>query len=163
MRRRHTEADPHALISTVGGTRLATPPDMKTDERPHESTPELIGGLITDAKDLAIAHLDGMRLELKEEFGDLKKATALAAAAAAALAVGALLAVNALVLVLWTYTGLPQWAAYGVIAIAFFAVGAAALIARKKVASDADLIPETSLKRMKRDAKFVARQARTTV
>jgi hypothetical protein len=137
---------------------------MKTDERPaSESTVELLGGLIGDAKDLAVTHLEGLRLEVKEELRDLKKATALAAMAAAVFAVGSLLAAFAIVHAVWTYTGLPQWAAYGVIAAACFAVGAVVLAARKKVAEDADLVPETGLARMKRDARFVANQARTAV
>src|SRR5688500_6760166 len=118
---------------------------MKTDdERPaSETTVELLGGLIGDAKDLAVAHLDGLRIEVKEELRDLKAATALAAAAAAVFAVGALLAAFAIVHAVWTYTALPQWAAFAVIAGACFAVGAAVLAARKKVAQDTDLIPET--------------------
>lgn len=137
---------------------------MKTDERPaSETTVELLGGLIGDAKDLAVAHLDGLRLEVKEELRDLKTATALAVAAAAAFAVGAMLAALAIVHAVWTYTALPQWAAYALIAAICFAVGAAVMVARKKVAQDADLVPETGLARMKRDAQFVARQARSTV
>jgi len=137
---------------------------MTNDERPaSETTVELLGGLIGDAKDLAVAHLDGLRIEVKEELRDLKAATALAAAAAAVFAVGAILAAFAVVHAVWTYTALPQWASFGVIAAICFAVGGAVMAARKKVAKDTDLIPETGLARMKRDAKFVARQARSSV
>jgi hypothetical protein len=133
---------------------------MSNDERPdQESTVQLLGGLIGDAKDLAIAHLDGLRLEVKGEFRELKTATALAAAAAAAFAVGAMLAAFAIVHAVWTYTALPQWASYGVIAAICFAVGVAVLVARKRRGGDADLIPENGLLRMKRDAKFVATRA----
>ena len=134
---------------------------MTRDDRPtHESTVELIGGLIGDAKDLAATHLAGLRLEVKEELRDLKRSSKYAAAASAAFAVGALLATLALVHALWLYTALPQWAAYGVFALAFLAVGAVLVIARSRMSQDIDLVPETGLLRLERDAKWMARRTR---
>lgn len=137
---------------------------MTTDERPEkESTVELLGGLIGDAKDLAVAHLDGLRNEVKEELRDLKVSTKYAAAAAAIFAVGAILAAFAIAQALWLYTRLPSWLAYGLIAATCFAAGAALLVARSRKSKDIDLVPETEILRMKRDAKWIANRTRDAV
>jgi hypothetical protein len=136
---------------------------MTTDDRAHESTVGLLGGLITDAKDLAVAHLDGVRAEVKEEFRDLKVSTAYAGAAMAVFSVGSLLAAFAIVHAVWTYTRLPQWAAYAVIAALCFVAGAVLLAVRKRTSQDVDLVPETGLAGLRDDAKWVAERARQAV
>jgi hypothetical protein len=129
----------------------------------RESTIELIGGLVSDAKDLAAAHVEGLRLEVKQELADLKTATAYAAAAAAVFAVAALLAAFSLVQALWLYTSLPSWAAYLIIA-ALFAVGGVILVQiRARKPRDIDLVPESELSNLKRDASWLASRARDAV
>ena len=136
---------------------------MTTDDRAHESTVGLLGELIGDAKDLAVAHLDGVRAEVKEEFRDLKVSTLLAGAAIAVFSVGSLLAAFAIVEAVYAYTRLPQWAAYAVIAALSFVAGGALLAVRKGKSQDVDLIPETGLAGLRDDAKWVASRARQAV
>jgi len=129
----------------------------------RESTMELLGGLIHDARDLAVAHLDGLRLEVKQELADLKTATMYAAAAAAVFAVAALLAAFSLVQALWLYTSLPSWAAYLIIAGLFAVAGVVVLRLRAQKPRDVDLVPETELANLKRDASWLASRTRDAV
>lgn len=128
-----------------------------------ETTIELLGGLVGDARDLAVAHLDGLRLEVKEELRDLKVSTKYAAAAASVFAVAGLLAAFSLVQALWLYTTLPSWAAYLIIAGLFAVAGGILLAIRARGSQDIDLVPESQLADMKRDAQWVAGRARETV
>jgi len=85
----------------------------------RESTIELLTGAIRDARDLATAHIEELRIEVKY-----------AAAATALFTVAALLSAFALAQALWLYTTLPSWAAYLAIAGLFGAAGAALLWTR---------------------------------
>jgi hypothetical protein len=132
-------------------------------DRRAPSTVDLVAGLIGDAKDLAVAHLDGLRLEIREELTDLKASTKFAAAAAATFAVAALLASFGLVQAVWLYTTLPSWAAYLIIAAVFAVAGVIALMLRRRRSGDIDLIPEASLAKLKRDARWFTRRSRDVV
>jgi hypothetical protein len=137
------------LASVSGMTRRVPPPD-------GESTVELLGGLIGDARDLAVAHLDGLRLEVSDQLAELKTSTKYAAAAAAVFAVGGLLAAFALVQALWMYTTVPTWAAYLIIAGVCFAGGALILAVRARRPRGIARVPATALDRVRRDARWVA-------
>lgn len=121
---------------------------------------ELLRGAVGDARDLAMAHLDGMRLEAKEELRHLKKAARLSAVAIAACSVATLVlagaATQALQLVL------PSWAAHLIVAAVLAITGAIAFAVMNRQ-HDLDLVPETELARTARDAKWVARRTREAV
>jgi hypothetical protein len=121
---------------------------------------ELLRGAVGDARDLAIAHLDGMRLEAREELGHLKKAAKLSAVAIASCSVAALVlagaATQALQLVM------PSWAAHLIVAIVLGGAGAIAFTVMKRE-KDIDLVPEKELAKTARDAKWVARRTREAV
>jgi len=137
---------------------------MPSNEAPtSESTVGLIGGLVNDVKDLAVAHLEGIRLEVKEELRDLKSSIKYAAAAAAVFVVAALLASFSAAQALWTYTALPSWAAYAITAVLFIAAGLALLRARSRGSQDIDLVPDTGLRRLERDAKWMSSKTREAV
>jgi hypothetical protein len=136
---------------------------MQRDAPGSASTVDLVAGLIGDARDLAVAHLDGLRLELREELAELKAATRITAIALAGFAVAAVLLSFGLVQALWLYTTLPSWAAYLIMSMVFAGIGIAALVWRRRVARDADLIPESSLGKLRRDVRWFARTSRNVV
>lgn len=126
------------------------------------STIELIGGLIGDARDLAVAHLDSLRLELSRELEELKTATRYAAAAAAVFAVAGLLAAFSLVQALWLHTSLPSWLAYLIIAAVFVAAGVG-LLAMRARASRPGHPPRAAVHPLERDARWFARRTHDVV
>ena len=126
---------------------------------PEETTPELIRGLVGDARELAVAHLDGMKLELRREMHELRTASWHAALAVAVFTLGAILLAFGLVYALFTYTALPAWAAFVIVALAFGGAGAAALKTLPP-RREMDLVPEEQLDKASHDARWLARRTR---
>jgi hypothetical protein len=126
----------------------------------NQSTVALLGGLIGDAKTLAIAHIDGVQLEIREELRDLKISIVYIVAAAAAFVVGGLLAALSIAEAVWLYTRLPTWAAYGVSASLFLAAGFVLVIVRARGPNDVDLVPDDGLQNIQDDAKWMANRVR---
>lgn len=130
------------------------------DRNPHEaSATELLGGVITDAKDLVVAHGERIKLEIRDELRGLKTTIKLVGIAVAAVAVAAILAGQALAIGLATATGLPVWAAYAIVAVVATVAGYIVL-SRRPPTEQIDLVPETALRDAKRDAKMVAQAIR---
>lgn len=123
------------------------------------SATELLGGVITDAKDLVVAHGERIKLEMRDELRGLKATIKLVGVAVAAVAVAASLAAHALALGLAALTGLPAWAAYAIVAVVAIIAGAIVL-SRRPPTEQIDLIPENSLEDAKRDAKRLAEAVR---
>lgn len=134
------------------------PQDRITDA----STPSLFAGLIGDAKDLAVGHLERLQGEIGQEFKNLKAYLAQIAIAIAVVVVGAVLVGHALAVIMIAL-GLPPWAAYSIAAA--IAVGVGVMLIKRSAPQKAemDLIPEDSLAAMKRDFGQVADAARKDV
>ena len=134
-----------------------TPPEQtRSVDGPREgSATDLLGGLITDAKDLVVAHGERMKLEVRDELGSLKDWIKLVGIAVAAVAVAGILAGHAIALAVTAATGLPVWAGYSIVAVV--AVLAGYLVFKRRPAShEIDLLPEKSLRAAKRDASMLA-------
>jgi hypothetical protein len=127
------------------------------------STKDLVSGLVSDARDLALAHLDGLRLEAKDELARLASATRFAAIGLALFSIAALLAAFGAAHALDAFTRLPLWASYLVAAALFLAVGGALVLVAKARKRDADAVPEEQLQRAKQDAQWLAGRARNAV
>ncbi|HEU0036371.1 MAG TPA: phage holin family protein [Kofleriaceae bacterium] len=119
-----------------------------------EPTKDLFTGLIADAKELAVGHLTRMQGEMKDEFGNLKAMMVKIAAAVGVMVLGGILVGHFLAAVL-VALGLPWWAGYGIAAAVLIAVGLVILKMLPDNKKDVDMIPETSLRKLKRDAKVV--------
>jgi hypothetical protein len=126
---------------------------------PEETTPDLIRGLVGDARELALAHVEGMKLELRREMAELRTASWRAALAIAVFTLGAILVAFGAVQALWMYTPLPQWAAFLILAAVFIAVGVVAL-KTLPARRDMDLVPEEQLDKASTDARWLARRTR---
>ena len=129
-----------------------TPPDPNPQQA---SAGELLGGVITDAKDLVVAHGERIKLEIRDELRGLKTTIKLVGIAVAAVAVAAILAGQAVALGLASATGLPAWVAYAIVAVVATVAGDVVL-SRRPPTEQIDLVPESSLRDAKRDAKMVA-------
>jgi hypothetical protein len=136
-----------------------SPPDRNSDVRPSSprdgSATELVGGLITDAKDLVVAHGERIKLEVRDELHALKDTMKLVGIAVGAVTVASILVGHAIALGLAAASGLPFWASYAIVAIVAVIAGVLVL-KRRPPTSQIDLVPEQSLRDVKRDAKMVA-------
>lgn len=118
-----------------------------------ESTTDLVGGLLTDAKDLAAAHADQLKLEFRNEVRSLTDTIKLTGVAIAAVVLAGLLLGQAAALGLAVATGLPPWATFGLVGLVV-AIGGY-LIYRSRPAG-VDLVPSQAISSLKRDVERVA-------
>jgi hypothetical protein len=138
------------LADTIGMGSISEGKDSKWAR--NESTSDLLGGLLTDAKELAKAHGDHLKLEVRHEVHSLTETIKLAAIAVGAVVLAGLLIAHALALGLSALTGLPEWASYGIVGVVFAVVGY--LFYRSRPPS-VDLVPSEALGSIKRDAERV--------
>lgn len=131
---------------------------------PDESIGELLTGVLHDARDLAVAHVDGLRLEVRDELTQAKRVAVIAAVALAVISIAALLAMIAIAAALATYTALPTWAAYAIVAGALVLLaGGFALWARARRPREVTAAPRRELEAAKEDAKWLAARTRASV
>lgn len=121
--------------------------------------PELISGLIADAKDVAVGNVSKMRSEIGDEFKGLKMFLMKVAIAVGIGILGAILLFHSFALIL-DAVGLPQWAAYLIMAVVSIGVGAIIVKRLPGDKKDIDLVPESALADFKRDVREVKDDAR---
>lgn len=114
------------------------------------SIPELIAGLVGDAKDIATGHASKARDEIKAEFTGLKQYLMSVLVAVGLGILASILLSHAFALGLEA-VGVPPWASYLIAAAVFVGVGIV-LIKRMPANKDnIDLIPESSIAGFKKD------------
>ncbi|HVV83277.1 MAG TPA: phage holin family protein [Kofleriaceae bacterium] len=120
-----------------------------------ESTKDLLGGVLSDAKELVAAHGEQIKLEVRSEIRALKETIILTGIAAGAVVLAGLLLGHAAALGLAALTGLPMWASYGLVG-GGLATGGYVLYRSRPPMQEADLVPEDSIASIKRDVARVA-------
>ena len=133
--------------------------DEDGESRGDESAGSLITGLLADARDLVSAHGDRLKLEVKDELGELKRTIVITGIAVAAVVVAALLAAHAIALALADAFGIPAWAGYAIFAVIAGAAGVV-MVKRRPPSKDIDLVPESAIHDAKVDAKLIAHAAK---
>lgn len=135
---------------------------MATTDMTHKSIPELISGLLGDAKEIAGGHATKMRGEIKDEFRGLKVFLAKVAIAVGAGILGSILLAHAAALGL-DALGVPQWLAYLIAAV--IGIVAAVLLLKRLPAdkTDFDLVPESTIADFKRDMKSLKNDVKDEV
>jgi hypothetical protein len=137
---------------------------MKTTDETRESPADepatsLLGGLLRDARDLFSAHGERLKLEVKDELGELKRTIKITGIAVATVVVAALLAAQAIALALADAFDVPAWAGYAIFAVAAGIAGVV-LVKRRPPTRQLDLVPEQALEDAKLDAKLIAHAAK---
>ena len=115
----------------------------------------LLGGIITDMRNLFVQELRLAKLEIGEDLRRVKAAVAVLAIGGAILALGALLLVLMLVHLLDAVTDLPLWGAYGVVGGVMLGVGLGILMAGKKKAEQVGFVPEETAEAIKEDVGWI--------
>jgi Putative Actinobacterial Holin-X, holin superfamily III len=129
---------------------MATPTDIK-----QASIPELIAGLVGDAKDIAAGHAGKARDEIKAEFTGLKQYLMMILVSVGLGILGAILLSHAAALGLEA-VGVPPWASYLIAAAIFVGIGFVLIKRMPANKKDIDLIPENALAGLKRDVSNLA-------
>jgi hypothetical protein len=145
------------------GTTLAPSHVMATSDVHNKSLPELVSGLLGDAKEIAAGHATKMRGEIKDEFSGLKMFMMKVAIAVGLGVLGAILLSHAFALGL-DALGIPQWVAYLIAAVIFVGIGAFIVKTRlPEGKKDIDLVPESTFADLKRDVKQIRRDVKDEV
>lgn len=129
--------------------------DNGTRSHRDESTGELVGGLLTDAKDLISAHVEHLELEFRAELTTLTETIKRTGIAIAAFVVVGLLLGEGAALGLVAATGLPSWAAFTIVAAVVAIIGTLVYRRRPRV----DLVPSTAIAAIERDVERVVQAA----
>jgi Putative Actinobacterial Holin-X, holin superfamily III len=113
---------------SVEGTPLASPYRMPTADLDHRDEPatELISGVLSDARDLAVAEVDKLKAEAITQVKEVGQEVKMISVGALILTVAAMMLGVSLSLGL-AQLGLPAWSAFGIVAIVCGAIGAAFL------------------------------------
>jgi Putative Actinobacterial Holin-X, holin superfamily III len=128
---------------------------MATTDMKQASIPELIAGLVGDAKDIAAGHAGKARDEIKAEFTGLKQYLMMVLVSVGLGILGAILLSHAFALGLEA-VGVPQWASYLLAAAIFVGIGLVLIKRMPANKKNIDLIPENALAGLKRDVTNLA-------
>ncbi|MDQ3339170.1 MAG: phage holin family protein [Myxococcota bacterium] len=127
---------------------------MATNDVAKASIPELISGLVGDAKDMAAGHATKARAEIKEEFNGLKQYLMMVLVSIGLGIMGAILLSQAFALGL-AALGVPMWAGYLIAAVIFVGIGYALIKRMPSNKDHIDLIPENAIAGIKRDVQEI--------
>lgn len=117
----------------------------------EEPTTDLVVGMVVDARDLALVHLNRLQRELTGELGNLGDLIKARAISVAGFLVAALLAAEALAFGVAEALGLPMWTGLAGVAVL---VAIATVVWNRRTSrpsKDIDLVPEGALADAKKD------------
>jgi Putative Actinobacterial Holin-X, holin superfamily III len=117
----------------------------------EEPTTDLVVGMVVDARDLALVHLNRLQRELSSELGNLGELIKARAVSVAGFLVAVILAAQALAFGLAAAFELPVWVGFAAISVV---VAVATVIFHKrtsKPSKDIDLMPDSALADVKQD------------
>ncbi len=106
------------------------------DQGEHPPAGDLISGVLSDARDLAVAEVDKLKAEAITQVKDVGEEVKVTSVAALILTVGAVMLGMAIALGL-TSLGVQAWAAFGLVAIVCVATSLLFVKLRRKVAEAA--------------------------
>jgi len=108
-------------------------PDTSKPDHRDEQPAELISGVLSDARDLAVAEIDRLKAEAITQVKEVGQEVKIASVGFLILTVAAVMFGMALSLALVALQ-LPAWAAFGVVALVFAAAGILFLKQRRTIA-----------------------------
>jgi len=133
---------------------------MATDLHPDQSASvtSLVSGIVHDAQDLMKQQLELLKAEVRDDFRKVRDASEmLGAGAGLALMGGILLTLTLVHLLNWLIPDMPQWAAYGIVAVVFIAGGAGLYLAGKRMLDKVNPLPEQTAEALKENVQWITK------
>ncbi len=124
----------------------------------NESATSLLSGVLNDARDLMTTHAKMVKVEVKEELGELKHTIQRTGIALAAVILAGLLITQAAALGLSAAANIPLWASSLILGVAI-AIAGYVVIRGRAPKEEIDLVPSDSIARARRDLDRVAKAA----
>ena len=134
---------------------------MATDLHPDQSASvtSLVSGIVHDAQDLMKQQLELLKAEVRDDFRKVRDASEmLGAGAGLALMGGILLTLTLVHLLNWLIPDMPQWAAYGIVAVVFIAGGAGLYLAGKRMLDKVNPLPEQTAEALKENVQWITQR-----
>ena len=125
------------------------------------SLASLLGGLITNAKDLLLQEVTLAKLEMQEELQKTKTAALSFAIGAGVAVAGGLLLLLMLVHLLVAFTTLPLWGCYGILGGVLLVIGLIFLATGKQTAAQIEVVPPKTVETLKENAQWIKEQTTT--
>jgi uncharacterized membrane protein YjfL (UPF0719 family) len=135
------------------------PYETVNEKKPAIGT--LLGGIISDIRDLFVQELRLAKLEMGADLRRVKTAVTVLAIAGAIIGLGVTLLILMLVHLLDAVTDLPLWGAYGVVGGVLLGVGIAILMTGKKKAQDVTFVPDETAEAIKEDVGWIKARMRS--
>jgi len=128
--------------------------DLQTP--PEQNLTVLVTGILNDAQELFRQQANMLRAEVKEDFRKTKEAAVPLAIGLWLAILGSLLLSVTLALLLEA-AGLPQWASFAIVGVAFAAVGGGLVYAGKKKFAAFNPLPDESAEALKENLEWIAK------
>jgi hypothetical protein len=128
------------------------------EHSPHHtiepSVAVLLGGIVTDAKDLLAQEVALLKLEARDELRKAKSAAITLGIAIGLVAAGGMLLSVMLVQVLAVFMELPLWRCYGIVGSGLVVLGGVWLAVGKFTAADLTVAPRPTVKTQKENGQW---------
>ena len=118
----------------------------------------LLGGIITDAKELLVQEVALTELEVQDALRKAKTAAIALGIGLGVVAAGGMLLMLMLVQMLAVFTAIPLWGCYGIVGSGLVLVGVVLLAAGKTTVEELDVIPQQTVETMKETAQWLTEQ-----
>lgn len=125
------------------------------EKESRPSIASLIGGILSDARDLFAQELERARLEIREELQKVKAASRSLAVGGLVVLLGLIMLAEMVVHLLASYGGLPLWGSYGIVGGLLAGVGAVMLLSGGKAAEDVKLYPKKTAQAVREDVRWI--------
>ena len=127
----------------------------------HSAEPSLtalLGGIVSDAKDLLVQEVALTKLEVQDELRKAKSAAISLGIGIGIVTVGGILLMLMLVQVLAAFTEMPLWGCYGIVGGGLVLLGGVLLAAGKTTVEELDVVPRQTVETLKETAQWLTEQ-----
>lgn len=127
----------------------------------HQSTTWLLGGVVTDVRDLVAMEIKAFQIEMKRELGYVRRAVTMAVVAGVVAMLGAVALVFACTYLL-ALTALPLWAGFLIVGGPLVIAGAVLLVLARRQVERVELPPHETVQQLRGDIEWIKTQVRTS-
>jgi len=134
---------------------------LRAEESARATEPsiaELVGGLVTDAQELARKEIQLAKVEVREEVSKTLQGAVVIGAGAITVGLAAILLLFAVVHALVEILGWSFWASFSIVGAIVLAIGLIALAIGKSRVSRVDPVPHETIESLRKDVTWIKNQ-----